>query len=257
MQSLRLWPVSHVVQGAIVVLPVCFLVGCSTSLQKQLGAYDDAPDHVSTTVRNADLSARFPTATDEQPDRQSGESSKPLLFPGTEPESPPRSRDPGDLGVRTASLEPVTIKGDGVEINFENADVPTVAKALLGDVLHLNFVVDPKVQGTVTLGSVGPIPRKDLLPTFESVLRMQNAAIVRDGKFMKIVPIPDAAGHASVSAGAGEPGFGVSVVPLRYISATTVAKTAENMLARPGRPRGTHRVPGAGYDQGRRRRNQF
>src|SRR6266446_5817887 len=63
---------------------------------------------------------------------------------------------------------------------------------------------------------------------------MQNAAIVRDGKFMKIVPIPDAAGHASVSAGAGEPGFGVSVVPLRYISATTVAKTAENMLARPG-----------------------
>src|SRR5215471_615117 len=234
MQSLRLWPVSHVVQGAIVVLPVCFLVGCSTSLQKQLGAYDDAPDHVSTTVRNADLSARFPTATDEQPDRQSGESSKPLLFPGTEPESPPRSRDPGDLGVRTASLEPVAIKGDGVEINFENADVPTVAKALLGDVLHLNFVVDPKVQGTVTLGSVGPIPRKDLLPTFESVLRMQNAAIVRDGKFMKIVPIPDAAGHASVSAGAGEPGFGVSVVPLRYISATTVAKTAENMLARPG-----------------------
>jgi len=222
------------VQGAIVVLPVCFLAGCSTSLQKQFGAYDDAPDRVATTVRNADLSARFPTTTDEQPDRQSGESSKPLLFPGTEPESPPRSRDPGDLGLRTASLEPVAIKGDGVEINFENADVPTVAKALLGDVLHLNFVVDPKVQGTVTLGSVGPIPRKDLLPTFESVLRMQNAAIVRDGKFMKIVPIPDAAGHASVSAGAGEPGFGVSVVPLRYISATTVAKTAENMLARPG-----------------------
>jgi general secretion pathway protein D len=234
MQSIRRWRVSHLVQAGIVVLQVCVLAGCSTSLQKQFGAYDDAPDRVSTTVRNADLSARFP-ATDEPSDRQAGESSKPLLFPGTEPEQPPaRSRDPGDLGVRTASLEPVAIRGDGVEINFEGADVPTVAKALLGDVLHLNFVVDPKVQGTVTLGSVGPIPRKDLLSTFESVLRMQNAAIVRDGKFMKIVPIPDAAGHASVGAGAGEPGFGVSVVPLRYISATTVAKTAENMLARPG-----------------------
>src|SRR5216684_2523482 len=235
MQSLRRRRVSRLVQAGIVVLPVCFLAGCSTSLQKQFGAYDDAPDRVSTTVRNADLSARFP-ATDEASDRQRGESSKPLLFPGTEPESPAApSRDPGSsYGVRTASLEPVAIRGDGVEINFEGADVPTVAKALLGDVLHLNFVVDPKVQGTVTLGSVGPIPRKDLLPTFESVLRMQNAAIVRDGKFMKIVPIPDAAGHASVSAGAGEPGFGVSVVPLRYISATTVAKTAENMLARPG-----------------------
>jgi general secretion pathway protein D len=224
------------VQAGIVVLQVCFLAGCSTALQKQFGAYDDKPDATTATVRNADFSARFTAATDEAPDRQRGESSKPLLFPGTEPESPATpSRDPGSsYGVRTASLEPVAIRGDGVEINFEGADIPTVAKALLGDVLHLNFVVDPKVQGTVTLGSVGPIPRKDLLPTFESVLRMQNAAIVRDGKFMKIVPIPDAAGHASVSAGAGEPGFGVSIVPLRYISATTVAKTAENMLARPG-----------------------
>jgi general secretion pathway protein D len=238
MRHLRRWRVSHLMmrvtmRAGIVVLQVSFLASCATSVQRQFGAFDDAPDTVAT-VRNADFSARFPTATDEAPDRQSSDSSKPLLFPGAERESPASSpREPG-LGVRTASLEPVAIRGEGVEINFENADVPTVAKALLGDVLHLNFVVDPKVQGTVTLGSVGPIPRKDLLSTFESVLRMQNAAIVRDGKFMKIVPIPDAAGHASVSAGAGEPGFGVSVVPLRYISATTVAKTAENMLARPG-----------------------
>jgi general secretion pathway protein D len=234
MQSLRRWRVSRLMRATVVVLQAGFIASCSTSLQKQFGAYDDKPDATTTTVRNADFSARFPTATGELPDRQASESSKPLLFPGAEPESPPaRSRDT-EYGVRTASLEPVAIRGDGVEINFEGADVPTVAKALLGDVLHLNFIVDPKVQGTVTLGSVGPIPRKDLLPTLESALRMQNAAIVRDGKLMKIVPIPDAAGHGSVSAGAGEPGFGVSVVPLKYISAATVAKTAENMLTRPG-----------------------
>src|SRR5262249_9392165 len=160
------WPVSRLERVGVVTLQMWLLVGCSTSLQKQFGAYDDSPDTVAA-VRNADLSARFPTATDERSDRQSGESSKPLLFPGVEPESPQTpSRDPGGLGVRTASLEPVAIRGDGVEVNFEGADIPTVAKALLGDVLHLNFVVDPKVQGTVTLGSVGPIPRKDLLPTF-------------------------------------------------------------------------------------------
>ena len=136
MQSLRPWRVAHLMRAGVVVLVVVlqagFLAGCSTSLQKQFGAYDDAPDRVSTTVRNADLSARFPTA-DESPDRQSGESSRPLLFPGIEPESPPppASRDPGGLGVRTASLEPVAIRGDGVEINFEGADIPTVAKALL------------------------------------------------------------------------------------------------------------------------------
>jgi general secretion pathway protein D len=105
---------------------------------------------------------------------------------------------------------------------------------LLGDILQLNFVVDPRVQGTVTLSSVRPVARQDVLPAFESALRMQNAAIVHEGKFVKIVPMADAAGQAAISVGAGEPGFGVSVVPLRYTSAATVAKTAETMLARPG-----------------------
>ena len=67
----------------------------------------------------------------------------------------------------------------------------TVAKTLLGDILGLNFVVDPRVQGTVTLASVGPIPRKDVLSVFESVLRMSNAAIVREGNLVKILPILD------------------------------------------------------------------
>jgi general secretion pathway protein D len=222
-------------RGAIVVLQAWLVASCS-GVHKQFGAADDTPSEAVTAVRKADLSARSTVSADEANGQQSSEPLKPLLFPGLEPEAPvPTSRDPssGRSGMRMASLEPVAIRGDGVEINFEGADIPSVAKALLGDLLHLNFAVDPKVQGTVTLASVGPIPRKDVLPTFESALRMQNAAIVRDGKFMKIVPIPDAAGYSSVS-GVGEPGFGVSIVPLHYISATTVAKTAENMLARQG-----------------------
>jgi general secretion pathway protein D len=234
MQSFGHWRVSRLMRATVVILQTCFLVACSTAIQKKLGAVD-APDATTSTVRNADFSARNPTsAADQLPDRQAQDPSRPLLFPGAEPDSPPqRSRDP-DYGVRTASLEPLTVRGDDVELNFEGADIASAAKSVLGDVLHLNFAVDPKVQGTVTLASVGPIARKDLLPTFESVLRMQNAAIVRDGKFIKIVPLPEAPGHGAVSVGAGEPGFGVSVVPLKYISATTVAKTAENMLARQG-----------------------
>ncbi len=39
---------------------------------------------------------------------------------------------------------------------------------------------------------------------------------------------------ARISVGTGEPGFGVSLVPLRYTSASTVAKTAESFMSRPG-----------------------
>jgi general secretion pathway protein D len=57
---------------------------------------------------------------------------------------------------------------------------------------------------------------------------------VRSGDLVKVVPTPDAGTAGAISVGAGEPGFGVSLVPLRYTSATTVAKTAESFLSRPG-----------------------
>jgi general secretion pathway protein D len=228
-----------VLAGALAIV-VCLLAGCASQMSKVMSQVDPSasigsPD-AAATVRNTDLSARFPltSATVDQQSARSNASTQPLLFPAADTQPlAPASSDPVS-GQRTASLEPVAIRGDGVEMNFENAEIHAVAKTLLGDILQLNFVVDPRVQGTVTLSSVRPIARQDVLPAFESALRMQNAAIVREGKFVKIVPMADAAGQASISVGAGEPGFGVSVVPLRYTSATTVAKTAETMLARPG-----------------------
>jgi general secretion pathway protein D len=228
-----------VLAGAL-ALAVCLLAGCASQLTSQIQKLDPSasigsPD-AAATVRNTDLSARFPgtTADQQQQSGKSDASNQPLLFPGADtPPLAPASSDPGS-GQHTASLEPVAMRGDGVEMNFENAEIHAVAKTLLGDILQLNFVVDPRVQGTVTLSSVRPIARQDVLPAFESALRMQNAAIVHEGKFVKIVPMADAAGQAAISVGAGEPGFGVSVVPLRYTSAATVAKTAETMLARPG-----------------------
>ena len=216
------------------------LPGCAPS---NVGLIEDAaPRDAFNAVRNADLSARYPTT--ERRSEGNSESPKPLLFPGAV--VVPDSRRNQDPAMRTASFQQAAFvkgdnlqqdpssKGDGVEINFDGADVQTVAKYLLGDILQLNFVVDPRVQGNVTLASSGPIPRKDVLPAFESVLRMSNAAIVRSGNLVKIVPITEASANGSVSAGAGEPGFGVSLVPLRYTSAATVAKTAESFLSRPG-----------------------
>jgi general secretion pathway protein D len=68
------------------------------------------------------------------------------------------------------------LSGEDVEISFDGGDIASVAKMLLCDVVELNLAVDPLVQGTVTLASVGPIPRKDVLPTLECVLRMHMAS---------------------------------------------------------------------------------
>ena len=206
------------------------LVGCSAKDSYSFPAQD-----VLDTIRNADLSARSPGI-----DRQSGatnQAGRPLLVPGSDAEAAVRQTDAGASGPSNASgvnAPGAVASTAGVEFNFDGADIQTVAKTLLGDTLGLSFVIDPRVQGTVTFSSVGPIARKDVLPIFESVLRMSSAAVVREGNLVKIIPIPEAAGAGAVSAGAGQPGFGVSVVPLHYTSATSVAKMAENFLSRPG-----------------------
>jgi general secretion pathway protein D len=229
--SLHEWRPFDLPRSCVAVSLSLVLVGCVTSNVAPTAGI--APSDATESVRSADFSARFPLANEG--DSRTGGSSRPFLFPGSdvEPEAEPqRERDPN---MRTASLQQAAfVKGDGVEMNFDGADVQTVAKTLLGDILQLNFVVDPRVQGNVTLASSGPIPRKDVLPAFESVLRMSNAAIVHSGNLVKIVPIPEAGAAGAISLGAGEPGFGVSLVPLHYTSASTVAKTAESFLSRPG-----------------------
>jgi general secretion pathway protein D len=225
-QSLLLG-VPRVCMAASLHLVLC---GCVSSNTTPVAGV--APFDATDTVRNTDFSPRFPLASEEESGR-TRESTRPFIFPGSDTE--PEQRRDRDPEMRSASLQPAAfLKGDGVEMNFDDADVQTVAKTLLGDILKLNYVVDPRVQANVTLASSGPIPRKDVLPAFESVLRMSNAAIVRSGNLVKIVPIPEAGAGGAISVGAGEPGFGVSLVPLRYTSASTVAKTAESFLSRPG-----------------------
>ena len=233
MGGLHGWGLLGFPQACVVASIFLALGGCGTSNLAPMAGV--APVDAMDSVRNTDFGARFPLGSEENSGKsaKTSESTQPFLFPGSDvtPDRP-RDRDPE---MRTASLQQAAfLKGDGVEMNFEGADVQTVAKTLLGDILQLNYVVDPRVQGNVTLASAGPISRKDVLPAFESVLRMSNAAIVRSGDLVKIVPIPEAAAGGAISVGAGEPGFGVSLVPLRYTSASTVAKTAESFLSRPG-----------------------
>jgi general secretion pathway protein D len=220
----------NVVQTCVTGTMFCALLGCAMMDATKSDLSAAHSPGVGDQVRGLDLSPRFPTTVEDTTTR---DPSQPLLFPGAE--NDPEPQQDQNAYTRVASAQPgAVLVGQGVEMNFEGAEIKTVAKTLLGDVLKLNVLVDPRVQGNVTLASAGAIPRKDVLSAFESVLRMSNAAIVREGNLVKIVPLAEAGSNAAVSVGAGQPGFGVSIVPLRYVSASTVAKTAEGFLSRPG-----------------------
>ncbi|MGJ4942105.1 type II secretion system secretin GspD [Bradyrhizobium sp. HKCCYLS1011] len=197
-----------------------------------------ARDQVTDPIRDADLRAHWNGPVDAQAAAPAVQRSmQPMVYPGIEqaPATPSTLREAtGSTQVATTVDGDLPNKAGDVELNFENADIQSVAKSVLGDSLGLNYVIDPRVQGMITLASAQAIPRKDVLPVFESVLRMTNVAVLRENNLIRIVPLPEASGAGAASYGAGQPGFGVSIIPLHYVSAAATAKTAENFLSRPG-----------------------
>ncbi len=82
-----------------------------------------------------------------------------------------------------------TTPEDQVLLNFEDTDIREVVKVILGDMLQLNYILDPAVRGGVTMQTAAPIARKDLLPTLETLLRMNNATLVKNGEQYQVIPV--------------------------------------------------------------------
>lgn len=135
-------------------------------------------------------------------------------------------------------------EGSGYDLNFENASVTSVAKVVLGDILGQPYVIDPRVEGSISLSSARAVPKSDLLYVLEAALKANGIALVHDAAGYRLVPVGEAAGSGRLDVGAGrpQPGYGVSVVPLRYVSAATLmplldsfALEAGTVRADPGR----------------------
>jgi general secretion pathway protein D len=120
-------------------------------------------------------------------------------------------------------------------MNFDNAPVATVAKAILGDILNVGYAIDPRVQGTVSLSSGRAVPRKDLIYVFESALRASGVALVRDGRGYRLIPSADAVGTGAIDRAQNpDAGYGISVIPLQFVSAQILIKLLDNFAAKPG-----------------------
>ncbi|MEA2913076.1 MAG: ral secretion pathway protein [Bradyrhizobium sp.] len=148
-----------------------------------------------------------------------------------------------------------TGSGSGYDLNFENAPVATVAKVILGDVLGVGYTIDPRVQGTVTLASVRPVPKADALYVLENALRMSGVALLRDRGSYRLLPTNEAGPGGIDQAASAEAGQGISVVPLRYVSAQTVFKLLDAFgvkatTLRPDTGRNTLIITGSGSDRG-------
>ncbi|WP_299390672.1 type II secretion system secretin GspD [Pelagibius sp.] len=129
---------------------------------------------------------------------------------------------------------------EGVTLNFVDADLREVIRAVLEDTLDLNYVIDPNVQGRVTLQTSQPLEPEQVLPTLEELLRINGAALVEMEGLFRVVPADQAGlGLPNLSFdGAGGPavpgGVSTRVIPLQFVSAEELGGLAQSFLANPG-----------------------
>jgi general secretion pathway protein D len=205
--------------AALMVSCVLALASCNSATTSSNGPQDI---DVLDKVRSLDILPRYPTQAGSST-TSSGARAQPVVFQGAEV-------------TDIAEGRPLPVaSGNGYDLNFESAPVATVAKVVLGDIMQTGYTIDPRVQGTVSLVSVRPVPKSDIIFVLENALRISGVVLLRDTSGYRLTPLGDAVGAGHVdSAGNIEPGYGVSVVPLQYVSAQTLLKLMDSFATKPG-----------------------
>ena len=212
----------------VLVFSLCLIVaGCGANIG-------------STNLENPngfDLSAKKPgklkTRRESSSTGSSGKGSY-QLFPG-------QSQD-----ISEASLDapPGITEADGkFTVNVDRAEINEVSKLILGETLGFNYVVDPRVQGTITLSSSRPLSSREVLDAFEAALRLNGAALIQTDGVAKVVALQevlDGEMGAPDFNGDTSSGYGVSAIPLRFISPANMIELMDSFIARGGSVRASN-----------------
>ena len=82
---------------------------------------------------------------------------------------------------------PAKAEEEKITVNFVNADIQSVIKTV-GQHTGRNFILDPRVTGTVNIVSDRPVSKDMLYQILLSTLRVQGYAAVEGEGFVRIVP---------------------------------------------------------------------
>lgn len=121
-----------------------------------------------------------------------------------------------------------------VTLNFVNAEIDTVVRAM-GQITGKNFLLDPRVKGTISISSVSPVSADLAYQILISSLRMQGFTAVEGRGVVKILPEADAKQHYSQTYGKVVKSGGDQVVtqvyPLQHATAAQLVTVLRPLIA--------------------------
>jgi general secretion pathway protein D len=149
---------------------------------------------------------------------------------------PASAADPAPAERSAAGTAAKPTGPDMVTLNFVNADIEGVVKAV-SEITGKNFVLDPRVKGTINIVSARPMSRSLVYEVFLSAMRLQGFTAVEERGRVAIVPEVDAKLHQSAVTGpqdkprsAGDT-IRTQVFKLQHESATQLVPVLRPLIA--------------------------
>ena len=219
-----------------------YVLAASVLAACQLAQAQPVPTTPAVSAQPAPQSSSAPQSTlQTQPEkpRVAGEKTAADGKPATEspPEAEPRIiRGSGQVIAVPKAISAVS--GVPVSFRFEEAPVAEVIRTVLGDILGVDYVMHPPLQGTVTLATRNPIAPDQAVFLLESALQANGLALVRDargtfhaGRADALKGISGAVRQMGSSSPAIAPGYGAVIIPLQYIGAGEMASILRPMVS--------------------------
>jgi len=200
-------------------LPVVVLTSCVSSEPAELGP---------TPLSNKEFARDAPISI-----LSAGSQPKP------EPLEPYLERGTGEFVAKENSNSEKKFgneAGNEFRINMVDAEIVEVIDQILGKQLNLDYLIDPRVEGRITIRTSSGLPADDILSILDSVLNLNGAALVEDDGLYRIVPIDQILGAGIKPAvhpisNINRVGFGVEIVPIRFIEVDNLVEILQPLLS--------------------------
>jgi len=88
-----------------------------------------------------------------------------------------------------ASQLPLSPASNGLVFRFNNVPLTTLIETVMEE-LGYSYIIDPRVQGTASIHTMGEIPRENAFEILEQLLQMNGQGIVRQDGMYVILPLP-------------------------------------------------------------------
>ncbi|MDT8335991.1 MAG: secretin N-terminal domain-containing protein, partial [Desulfurivibrionaceae bacterium] len=131
------------------------------------------------------------------------------------------------------------IPGEGVLLNFDNADIYEVIQ-VIAEILDISYIIDPQVKGVVNIRSGKRIPMSQLEAVFRKLLNINGLDIRSEGEYNYIYMTKKPGSHMIFGPGSiaqlkDSSRFVIQVIPVMHLAAAEAKKMLDPYVSEQGR----------------------